>query len=198
MSQFDALLDELESLQKAYAVEDGGKKIAAAGYPEPDEPDEPDEDDEDDEDGFEPMSKTFAFELDNGKTIEAIDATHLIKNLGRKLEKSETLLAKSIEERDALHGRVLALLKSQAAELDGLRKQVAKLSSEGRGRKAVVNVHEAVDPAPMTKSVSPTELLTKSHAAAEAGRITWKECAEIDASIRLGQIPNQAILAKLG
>lgn len=39
MSQFDALLDELESLQKAYAVEDGGKKIAAAGYPEPDEPD---------------------------------------------------------------------------------------------------------------------------------------------------------------
>lgn len=209
MSQYDELLAELETLQKAYSDEDGDKKIAAASHPEPDDDnmggpsdydednEDDDEDDDDDEEGFKPIAKSFAFELDNGQTVEAVDATSLIKSLTRKLNSTESLLAKSIDERDALNSKVLKLLKSQSAELDGLRKQVAKLAGEGRGRKAVVNVHEAVD-APMAKAHAAGDLLAKAHSAAESGRITWKECAEVDASLRLKQLPNQAILAKLG
>ena len=211
MSEFDTLMEELETLQKAY----GDDKIAAAAdedddeqHPEPDadnsggpsdhDEDNADEDDEDEDDGFEPIAKSFRFELDNGQTVEAIDATELVKSLKGRLDETETLLAKAIEERDTVNGRVLGLLKSQSAEIAGLKAQLAKLSGEGRGRKAVVNVHEAAEPMAKSESNPRAELMAKATAAYEQGRLTGREWVEVDASLRLNQIPSQSILAKLG
>ena len=211
MSEFDTLMEELETLQKAY----GDDKIAAAAdedddeqHPEPDadnsggpsdhDEDNADEDEDDDDDGFEPIAKSFRFELDNGQTVEAIDATELVKSLKGRLDETETLLAKAIEERDTVNGRVLGLLKSQSAEIAGLKAQLAKLSGEGRGRKAVVNVHEAAEPMAKSESNPRAELMAKATAAYEQGRLTGREWVEVDASLRLNQIPSQSILAKLG
>lgn len=212
MSEFDQLLEELETLQKAYGDDADDKKIAAAAddddeaeHPEPDAdnrggPSDHDEDneDEDDDDGFEPIGKSFAFELDNGETVEAIDASELVKSLTSRLGQTESLLAKAIDERDSVNGRVLTLLKSQSAEIAGLKAQVAKLSGEGRGRKAVVNVHEAAEPMAKSESNPRAELMAKATAAYEQGRLTGREWVEVDASLRLNQIPSQSILAKLG
>jgi len=211
MSEFDTLMEELETLQKAY----GDDKIAAAAdedddeqHPEPDadnsggpsdhDEDNADEDDEDEDDGFEPIAKSFRFELDNGQTVDAIDATELVKSLKGRLDETETLLAKAIEERDTVNGRVLGLLKSQSAEIAGLKAQLAKLSSEGRGRKAVVNVHESAEPMAKAQNLAPNELMAKAKSAFEDGRISGREYVEVDASLRMKQIPNSAILAKLG
>jgi len=210
MSEFDQLLEELETLQKAYGDDADDKKIAAAAddddeaeHPEPDAddrggPSDDDEDNEDDDDGFEPIGKSFAFELDNGETFEAIDASELVKSLTSRLDQTESLLAKAIDERDSVNGRVLTLLKSQSAEIAGLKAQVAKLSGEGRGRKAVVNVHEAAEPMAKSESNPRAELMAKATAAYEQGRLTGREWVEVDASLRLNQIPSQSILAKLG
>ena len=214
MSEFDTLMEELETLQKAY----GDDKIAAAAdedddeqHPEPDadnsggpsdhdedNADEDDEDEDDDDDGFEPIAKSFRFELDNGQTVEAIDATELVKSLKGRLDETETLLAKAIEERDTVNGRVLGLLKSQSAEIAGLKAQLAKLSSEGRGRKAVVNVHETPEPMAKAQGLAPADLMAKAKTAFDDGRISGREYVEVDASLRMKQIPNSAILAKLG
>ena len=41
-------------------------------------------------------------------------------------------------------------------------------------------------------------LMAKATAAYEQGRLTGREWVEVDASLRLNQIPSQSILAKLG
>lgn len=197
MSQYDELLAELDLLQKSYGADDGDQKIAAAAededddeneHPEPDADDAggPSDNDEDNDDDFQPIAKSFAFQLDSGETVEAFDGTELIKSLQDRVSAADTVLHDAV-----------SLIKSMHSEIGSLKQKVAKLSSEGRGRKAVVNVHESAEP--MAKSqgmVTAEALMAKANAAFSDGKLTGRELNELDASIRMGQPPNPSLIAK--
>ena len=200
MSEYDKLLEELDLLQKAYGDDDGDQKIAAAAEDDDDEHDEPDadnmggpsdgdEDNEDDED-FQPIAKSFAFQLDTGETVEAVDGTELLKSLSDSVAETDARLEKSF-------GEAVTLMKSMHGEIASLKKQVAKLSGEGRGRKAVVNVHENAEPMAKSQSgLTPNDLMAKAQAAFAEGKLSGRELNEIDASLRMREAPNPSLIAK--
>lgn len=201
---YEALLEELETLQKSMDQGDSDdEKIAAAAAAgdddEDDEHDEPDGDEgmggEGDGDGDEgPMAKSFSFQLDTGEVVEAIDGTELVKSL-----QDEVALLKS--EREATQGELGVVfdafkaqlkkqtecINSQGQLIKSLSAQVEKLSSEGRGRKSV-----AAPSAAMAKSFGdpyelPTEmLLAKAEAALSAQRINGREANTISVACRHG------------
>lgn len=201
MSEYDKLLEELDLLQKAYGDDDGDQKIAAAAEDDDDEHDEPDadnaggpsdgdEDNEDDDEDFQPIAKSFAFQLDTGETVEAVDGTELLKSLSDSVAETDARLAKSF-------GEAVSLMKSMHGEIAGLKKQVAKLSGEGRGRKAVVNVHENAEPMAKSQSgLTPNDLMAKAQAAFAEGKLSGRELNEIDASLRMREAPNPSLIAK--
>lgn len=213
MSEFDKLMEELDTLQKSYGADEGegedDKNIAAAASDGDEDPDNDDDDDDDDDkqgdkdDDFEPMEKSFKFELDNGETVEAIDATKLVKGLQKRLADAEARLTKSFQDNESagikVSGKILDLLKSQAAEIASLKDKVASFGNEGRGRKAVLTVHDGGLAAPTQKTLesAKTELLAKASAAFDQGRITGRELTETDVALRRNEVPSQEILAKL-
>lgn len=204
MSEYDKLLEELDLLQKAYGDDDGDQKIAAAAEDDDDDKhDEPDADnaggpsdgdednkDKDNDDGFEPIAKSFAFQLDTGETVEAVDGTELLKSLSDSVANTDARLEKSF-------GEAVSLMKSMHGEIASLKKQVAKLSGEGRGRKAVVNVHEHAEPMAKSQSgLTPNDLMAKAQAAFAEGKLSGRELNEIDASLRMREAPNPSLIAK--
>jgi hypothetical protein len=131
MSKFDELLGELETLAKAQPAEDGDDKIVAAaaeggGQVEGEEKDDGGE-------GADPMAKSFEVTLADGTKVQAQDGTALVKALQDRLETTETTMAKALET-------AIGLIKSQGEQLVALKGKVASLSSEGKGRKAVLTV----------------------------------------------------------
>lgn len=206
---YEALLEELETLQKSMDQGDSDdEKIAAAAAAgdddEDDEHDEPDGDEgmggEGDGDGDEgPMAKSFSFQLDTGEVVEAVDGTELVKSLQNEvaLLKSERETAASQSEK--VFQAVLGQLKSQGQLIKSLSAQVEKLSSEGRGRKSI-----AAPSAAMAKSMgadagglTPDRLLAKANAAFDAGRISGKELTVIDVSLRHGAALDDGLMARV-
>lgn len=206
---YEALLEELETLQKSMDQGDSDdEKIAAAAAAgdedEDDEHDEPDGDEgmggEGDGDGDEgPMAKSFSFQLDTGEVVEAVDGTELVKSLQNEvaLLKSERETAASQSEK--VFQAVLGQLKSQGQLIKSLSAQVEKLSSEGRGRKSI-----AAPNAAMAKSMgadagglTPDRLLAKANAAFDAGRISGKELTVIDVSLRHGAALDDGLMARV-
>ncbi len=208
---YEALLEELETLQKSMDQGDSDdEKIAAAAAAgdddEDDEHDEPDGDEgmggEGDGDGDEgPMVKSFSFQLDTGEVVEAVDGTELVKSLQNEvaLLKSERETAASQSEK--VFQAVLGQLKSQGQLIKSLSAQLEKLSSEGRGRKSI-----AAPSAAMAKSMgadanagglTPDRLLAKANAAFDAGRISGKELTVIDVSLRHGAALDDGLMARV-
>lgn len=206
---YEALLEELETLQKSMDQGDSDdEKIAAAAAAgdddEDDEHDEPDGDEgmggEGDGDGDEdPMAKSFSFQLDTGEVVEAVDGTELVKSLQNEvaLLKSERETAASQSEK--VFQAVLGQLKNQGRLIKSLSAQVEKLSSEGRGRKSI-----AAPNAAMAKSMgadagglTPDRLLAKANAAFDAGRISGKELTVIDVSLRHGAALDDGLMARV-
>ena len=204
---YEALLEELETLQKSMDQGDSDdEKIAAAAAAgdEDDDHDEPDGDEgmggEGDGDGDEgPMAKSFSFQLDTGEVVEAVDGTELVKSLQNEvaLLKSERETAASQSEK--VFQAVLGQLKSQGQLIKSLSTQLEKLSSEGRGRKSI-----AAPSAAMAKSMgadagglTPDRLLAKANAAFDAGRINGKELTVIDVSLRHGAALDDGLMARV-
>lgn len=206
---YEALLEELETLQKSMDQGDSDdEKIAAAAAAgdddEYDEHDEPDGDEgmggEGGGDGDEgPMAKSFSFQLDTGEVVEAVDGTELVKSLQNEvaLLKSERETAASQSEK--VFQAVLGQLKNQGLLIKSLSAQVEKLSSEGRGRKSI-----AAPNAAMAKSMgadagglTPDRLLAKANAAFDAGRISGKELTVIDVSLRHGAALDDGLMARV-
>lgn len=200
---YEALLDELETLQKALPG------------PGPDEDDEDDEEDEGhaepdgdedqsgpgDGDGDEkPMTKSFRFELDDGSEVEAVDATDLLKSLHddlaglRASRDSETQAVET-----GLRG-LLTLVKGQGALLKSLQAQVAKLADSGRGRKSVTGgeaeLAKAQAQAAAPELTGPL-LLAKAHTAFEARRISGKELSTLDVLLRHGETPDADLVRRI-
>jgi len=204
---YEALLEELETLQKSMDQGDSDdEKIAAAAAAddEDDDHDEPDGDEgidgEGDDDGDEgPMAKSFSFQLETGEVVEAVDGTELVKSLQNEvaLLKSERETAASQSEK--VFQAVLGQLKSQGELIKSLSAQVEKMSSEGRGRKSI-----AAPSAAMAKSMgadagglTPDRLLAKANAAFDAGRISGKELTVIDVSLRHGAALDDGLMARV-
>lgn len=209
MSNFDALLAELQgevdTLAKALPSVDGDgdgdddadpadtsaadAKIKAAAGSEPDGDEGDPEGGDGDGDEPEVMSKSLPVvrALVDGKEVEAVDGTELVKSLMTQVEQlgkqstgTEERMAKALEQ-------TLAVVKGQGALIKSLTEQVAALRSAGRGRKATLSVNEST----LTKAIpaaapSREEVMTKALAAQSAGRIGGMQVARIEGYLNHG------------
>lgn len=214
MSKFQELLTELEgehaALAKSFPADDGEgeKKIAAAAADGGSQGDGDPDDDADKVDGDageagdEPMTKSFKVTLADGSETDAVDATDLLKSLQEQVG-SLTKQAAEVEPLAKALEQTLGLVKGQAGLIKSLTERVEKLSGEGRGRKAVVSVHEK--PASETtlakseqgQGFSYADFLLKANAAFDAGKITGQELTSIDVYKRQGLAPRPELIEKV-
>lgn len=204
MSQFEKLMGELQTLgtesdelAKALPADDGKdeKKIQAAAEDGGldaggDAAGEGDGEPDGDECCAPPLAKSMKVTLEDGTAVEAVDGTALVKALqdqvgalSGKLTETETAMVKSLES-------AVSVIKSQGELLKSLTEKVAALGNEGRGRKAVVTVHERKDGATLAKSeqpgLTPDEFFAKALEAQKAGRITGSDVAVAEAHLNKG------------
>mgnify|MGYP000213868314 CR=1 FL=1 len=216
---FEALLAELntEVADMAKAMPAGGdepaddaddvdtaatdkKVMAASGDGDADdEGGEPDGDADDE--GSPMMGKSMTVEID-GKQVEAVDGTELVKSLmgqveqlGGKLSAAEDKLAKALTD-------TLGVVKSQGELIKSLSSQVAKLSSAGRGRKSAVVVHEpGTDMAKSQNGGAPmltgNEIMAKALTAQSANRMTAHDVARVEGYLNLGAAIPADLLSRL-
>lgn len=137
-----------------------------------------------------PLGKSMTIVGEDGETVEAIDATDLIKSLVERVESSESDMGKAV-------GLLTDLVKSQAAEIGKLTTKVGALAGAGRGRRAVVNI---ADRPALAKSlgtdgegegdapegITANEFMAKAMDACTAGKITGLEVAQCESYINRG------------
>ena len=206
MSQYEKLLEELETMAKAMPGDDGAdddkvQAAAAAANPDADGDGENDVTGDDlspeggeglgdkgegDGDDDETMGKSFALKLEDGTELEAIDGTELVKSLMDREESNEGTVMKA-------HGAAVDLLGKQGDMIKSLQDEVKKLAGEGRGRKTVVSVSEKpVAGATMAKSqgaadgLSANEFMAKALAAQASGRLTGLDVARAESALNKG------------
>ena len=190
MGDFTQLLAELDSLQelrKAHAEPDGDE--GPDGKEPEDNPDEdtvenPEDDEqieaaseEDEDDEKEPMGKSLL--LASGETIEYLDGTDLVKALTDRVDTQDEALAKALAS-------TTDLIKSLHSEIDGLKADVQRMATSGRGRKTVVSLAEAVAPVAAPVGVSPQEFMTKALDAQKAGRLTALQVSVAEGYLQRG------------
>lgn len=206
MSQYEKLLEELETMAKAMPGDEGAdddkiQAAAAAANPDADGDGENDvtgddlnpeggeglgDEGEGDGDGDETMGKSFALKLEDGTELEAIDGTELVKSLMARVESNEGTVMKAL-------GTAVDLLGKQGNMIKSLQDEVKKLAGEGRGRKTVVSVSEKpVAGATMAKSqgaadgLSANEFMAKALAAQASGRLTGLDVARAESALNKG------------
>lgn len=205
MSQYEKLLEELETMAKAMPGDDAADddKIAAAAANANPDADGDGENDvtgddlnpeglgdegegEGDGDDEETMGKSFALKLEDGTELEAIDGTELVKSLMARVESNEGTVMKAL-------GTAVDLLGKQGNMIKSLQDEVKKLAGEGRGRKTVVSVSEKpVAGATMAKSqgaadgLSANEFMAKALAAQASGRLTGLDVARAESALNKG------------
>lgn len=208
MSQYEKLLEELETMAKAMPGDDGAdddkiQAAAAAANPDADGDGENDVtgdnlntegseglgdegEGEGDGDDKETMGKSFALKLEDGTELEAIDGTELVKSLMARVESNEGTVMKAL-------GTAVDLLGKQGNMIKSLQDEVKKLAGEGRGRKTVVSVSEKpVAGATMAKSqgaadgLSANEFMAKALAAQASGRLTGLDVARAESALNKG------------
>jgi hypothetical protein len=217
MSAYAELLKELqdmETLAKAMPNEgaDDAKIKAAAAAGEAGEADGDEETDEEreereereareDEEGKDegdPMGKSFTATI-NGEEVEAIDGTALVKALMGRIDESESDLAKALGAAVSMLKSTSATVTKQAKEISLLKSQVAAIGSQGAGRKTTLSISDkavagVADKAP---SLTAEAIMAKAYAAADKGRITWREAALVDGALRAQQVPDSGLLSKI-
>lgn len=213
MSDFDELLkslkqteDDAETLAKSAPGEgaDGGDDdddddddavAAAAADSGVALPAGEGDDDEGEDDEGEEFGKSFGQDADGN---DLVDATDLVKSILEHQEKTDDVLAKAMTSMVSAMSKQNDLIKS-------LQSQVATLAGQGRGRKAMLNVHEKPNPTDvMAKSqagaaavITPSDLLAKADAAYQAGQITGAQANTVDVCLRNNWPIDPGILQKL-
>ncbi len=196
---FQKLLDELEALSagktaddvtKSMGTEDEGDdnaaddtKIAeAAADGEAAGESEDGKDDDGSNDDGEQLGKSFRFQTEDGEEVEALDATDLLKSLVAKVDSNESQMGRAVSI-------LTDLVKSQATEIGGLRSEVSRLASLGRGRKTMVTVAEKPDAGDLNKSdpadegIPASDFMAKCLTAQSAGKITSLDVARAESYI---------------
>jgi len=140
------------------------------------------------------LGKSFAATLADGSTVEAVDATELLKSLITRVELGEV---KSVE----INTGLLAVVKSQGEMLKSFGARLETLANSGRKRASVVTVVEkpaaaaAVEAAP--DGISLDEFWGKAMAANAKGVINATDIAKIESHINNNMQPPAELLARI-
>lgn len=164
----------------------------------------------------EPMAKSFSLETKDGKQIEVIDASDLIKSLGDRLDGSvEQILATLQGAADVIKGQGTMLksmsdklaatetaLAEQATLVKSLQTNVTELGNAPAGRRAVLTVAErqsgtATDimaKSGLPEGISPDAFFTKAFAKQAEGKITGIDISLAESCLnRGGPIPESIV-----
>jgi len=195
-TEFDALLEDLTTLQKAVKSpepkQDDEAKILAAAKDEDHQDgqdDNKDDDDDDDapdragdadDDDARPISKAFAVTLSDGSSVEALDGTDALLALSTDLAG----LRAQADARNAATHQVLSntvtLLKSMSADLESLRRDQQRMVKQSRGHQSVL--HAPAAPAAATDAPDRDALLAKA-----IQRLGPVEVAEVNSYLNMGE-----------
>lgn len=195
-TEFDALLEDLTTLQKAVKSpepkQDDEAKILAAAKDEDDQDDQDDNEDDDDDDDApdragdaddddaRPISKAFAVTLSDGSSVAALDGTDALLALSTDLAG----LRAQADARNAATHQVLSnavtLLKSMSADLESLRRDQQRMVKQSRGRQSVL--HAPAAPAAATDAPDRDALLAKA-----IQRLGPVEVAEVNSYLNMGE-----------
>lgn len=152
-----------------------------------------DEEDGDGEPGV-PFAKSYAVRTADGGVIRAVDGAAALRALQRRMARRDEVMSKALAS-------VTSVLKQQAELIKSLRAEVARGGMAGRGRKAVLTVHDKPAAGTLQKSqpagVSSQQFLLKALDAQRAGRITGVDVAIAEAALNAGQQVPQHIAAKV-
>ncbi len=195
---FDKLVADLGELAKAMPAP-MDKPMAAAGDKPADGAPELDADGKPvKKDAPEMMGKSFSFKLEDGTEIDATDGTELVKALLTRSEATDATLAKAIVDIQGVMGKQFDLIKS-------LTERVGELAGQGRGRKAVLSIHEkpAAGETPLAKSerdgMDGNEFMAKAEAMFKAQKITGSDLMQVETLLNKGmQIPAPLAAKVLG
>jgi len=200
-----------EELLKALADTEGeAEQLAATTAQQAADPgDEPDEADDEGDDaaiaaaaaeagGNEPtFGKSFEVVGDDGLKHEAVDATALVKSIMERQTATDGLLAKALES-------VNATMQKQSEMIKSLSAQVQAVSSQGRGRKAVLNVSEKPSIDVLAKSaggeqpgMTPDVFMAKANSAFDTGRISGKDLNVVSVCLRGNHTIDPALVQKI-
>lgn len=157
------------------------------------------------------LGKSFGIETASGEKVRAYDATTLLKSMAGRLETVEGEIAEDEVRREHL-GKSLevivdllksqdAVIKTQTAAIDTLKKSVAEFGGLGRGRKSVITVAEKPEPA-LAKSAPPPgmsgqDFMAKALTAQKAGRITAHEIALAENYLNRGAAVPEGIVGRV-
>ena len=180
---------------KAAAAADGGGGDEGEG-------------DEGEGEGDESFAKAFSATLADGSEGQFIDATDLLKALGVEVTRINGERKSENEHLGAALGIMADLLKAQSTQIAELKTQIVQLSTTGRGRKAIVSVHDSPDAAAAAAAKSPglliksatgtgvpaNEFMAKAMEAQTAGRISSRDVAIAEGSLNAGmQVPDSIV-----
>lgn len=213
-TEFDKLIGELDTLQKALPAEDGtgdAKIQAAAG--EGGEGDAAGKKDgagaegdgtgegEGNGDG---MQKSMEVTLPDGTKVQAIDGAEMVKALADRVDGTEVVFIKAMGQAVDLIKSQSAQLKTQGELIKSLQADFTKISAAPGGRKTLLTVHEKTAVTdPMAKAqpdVMEAEVfMTKALDAQKSGKITGQQVAAAEAALNRGWAVNpQTVAAVLG
>lgn len=213
-SEFEGLLEELDVLQKSMQADQDDAddaKIQTAGKADEDENAEGIQDGGGDENAEgegdpisaeddEVMGKSFTVTMADGTEVEALDGTELVKSFMARMQGTETEMSKALKVAVSTMQDMGQMLKSQAQKIHGLQETVNRLANEGRGRKAVVHIHDkgqTLSKSHEQDGLKPAEFMGKALSAQKAGRITGHEVALAESCLNRGQQVPEHIVKKV-
>ncbi len=208
---FEALLNDLDALQKARTPhmepdddDEGGapdgdeddERIAAAADRDFDEDGEsdgeddlPEDDDEDEDDEHETFGKSFSVTTESGSTVEAYDGTAILKAMHERLVDLENTRDENQEDLR----KAAIVMHKQSLLIKSLHTQISALQAQGNGRKSVISLHEK--PSAMARKPEnphPQVVLAKAMAAQQTGKITGTDVARIESYLSRGlSVPSE-------
>lgn len=205
-TSFDALLADIqgqsEDLVKSTAAADGDDERIEGAAAEGAGDGEGGDTDADGEGADKPvLGKSLTATDAEGNEHEAIDATDLLKSLIDRVETGESQTAAVLQAS-------LGLIRQQGDLIKSLTSEVRALGGQGRGRKAVVTLHDkGAGGEDLTKAlgggeqveekkdgVTGPEFLTKALAAAKEGRIAYSDASFCETVINKGQKPPEHLI----
>jgi len=205
-SNWDDMLTELSAAQAAQTATDvvlakalpaevedkeGDEKIASAAAEGDAKDKEPDADKDDDTFG-----KSFGVTLEDGTKVDAYDGTAMMKSLFAEVEKTKAVIVAAFDLVKSLQSTV----STQTDMIKSLQADVQRLGSQGRGRTAVLSMHEkpaAVAAVEQPIGITGPELMTKCFAAQKLGKITGSDISRVEAYLNRGIAPPAEILARI-
>lgn len=159
-------------------------------------------------DGDDVLGKSFDVTTAGGAKVKAYDATALLKSLSDRMETIEGSIASNEEDRVSIAkslSSIADLLKSNANEIETLKKSLADMGDQGRGRKAVLTVMEKPQVGTMAKSEGASgtmgrkEFMAKADEAMKAGRISGGELSLAETYLnRGGAVPEELVSRVMG